>query len=164
MKTIGQHFRSLRLVLLGALALTGATLVQAQGWGPDEGRLTPEERLERMVDHLSVRLELTDEQQTEVEKILTQSFDRQKAFLDQAREATSESEARKLIKQSHDVRKETQDQIMDLLDKGQRKEYKKMLKRMEKARGRFGSRGGPGGPPPEGGPGGPGGPPPDDDF
>ncbi|MDP0501095.1 MAG: hypothetical protein Q7P63_13455 [Verrucomicrobiota bacterium JB022] len=144
-------------LLIGTVAWLGISQLGAQGFGPrpGEGRLTPEEVIERMISRMDDRLDLTDEQEAEVREILKESQEKRALYLDAARDAESEGEAREQIKKAHDVGKEANKEIAELLDRKQRKEFKEMQKRMEQLRGRIGNRGAfpskgnAGGPPPE---------------
>ena len=133
-------------------ALSAAASAPAQGQQPEQpsrearaGRMDPTKRIERRVQMLTQRLDLSAEQATKIKAILTQEGEQMKAFLQkrdpagEAKRATDEQ--RKSIRAGmQKVREQTNTEITKVLNADQLEKYEELRKQRSGQRGPRGER------------------------
>lgn len=137
-----KNVRALFTVLIILLFTFG--IATAQGRNDER---SPEDRLQNMLDDLTERLELTDEQIPKVKTVLEDQQDRLEILKESARNRGPKG-LEELREEFDKIQKETEGHLEDILTKDQMKEYRKIKEeRQEENRDRMGDRpGGPGGP------------------
>lgn len=128
-------------------ALSAAAIAPAQAQQPEPptrearaGRMDPAKRIERRVQMLTQRLDLSAEQATKIKEILTQESEQMKAFLGK-RDPTGESkplteEQRKSIRAGmQKVREQTNTEITRVLNADQLAKYEELRKQRSGPRG-----------------------------
>lgn len=134
MKTSMTHWSR----LAGAVAvvlLAGVVSASAQ---PGRRMPDPEQRLERMMSHLSPALELTDEQASKVRGILGEQIKKQQEMFE-ARRSQEQTERQAMRTEMEKWRTETDARMADVLTADQVEKYQKYMEK-----NRRGPRGEPG--------------------
>lgn len=126
-------------MVICALLFTVITYANAQQGGGRMGG-TPEERTKRMVDLLTEKLKLSDDQQTKVTAIVT---DQTKAMQKAREEAGDNRDGMREKMQT--IMKDTDTKINAVLTDDQKTAYRAYLDERMKNRGQGGAMGGPGG-------------------
>ena len=128
-------------------ALSAAAIAPAQAQQPEQptrearaGRMDPAKRIERRVQMLTQRLDLSPEQATKIKAILTQEGEQMKALLGR-RDAAGEAkplteEQRKSIRAGmQKVREQTSTEITKVLNADQLSKYEALRKQRSGPRG-----------------------------
>lgn len=106
-------------VILMVMSVSMATAQQGQG--QRRGNMDPKEMAQRTVDRLAERLKLSQEQKDGIYQIqLAQSEEMRKAFSGGGQDREG------MRARMTEMREKTDKKILDLLDEGQKAEYKKM--------------------------------------
>lgn len=101
-------------------------------------RMDPQQRLDRRVGMLTERLQLSQQQATQVRQILTQEHTQMNALRQKAEGGTDRETLRP---EMQSIRQRTEQQIDGVLTAQQRTTYRELRERMQKERGK-GRRGG----------------------
>src|SRR5919205_1473854 len=140
-----------RLLALGAALATGLVLApqagaQSEQQGrPDRGgmrgeRMDPAQRVERRVNMLTERLNLSTQQQTQVRQILTKESEQMRALFEKAQGGADRESLRP---QMQSLREGTERQIEGVLTPQQLTTYRELREKMRQEREQRGERRGP---------------------
>ncbi len=135
--------RSMTRLAFGAALAAGLVLApqagaQSEQQGrPDRGgqrgeRMDPQQRLERRVQMLTERLQLSQQQATQIRQILTQEQTQMQALWQKAEGGASRESLRP---EMQSIRQRTEQQIEGVLTEQQRATYRELRESMRKERG-----------------------------
>ena len=135
-----------RLLALGAALAAGLVLApQAGAQSEQQGRpdrrgerMDPQQRLERRVGMMTERLQLSQQQATQIRQILTQEHTQMQALRQKAGDGANRESLRP---EMQSIRQRTEQQIDGVLTEQQRTTYRELREQMRKERGE-GRRGG----------------------
>ena len=136
-----------RLLALGAALAAGLVLVpnvEAQSGEQQQGRpgrgerVDPAQRLERRVNMLTERLQLSTQQAAQVRQVLTQEQTQVQALRQKAEGGADREELRS---EMQSIRQRTEQQIEAVLTEQQRTTYRALREQMRERRGRPGTQG-----------------------
>ncbi len=130
-------------VLAAGLAMAPQANAQSEQQGrpdrPGRGeRMDPAQRIERRVSMLTERLQLSEQQATQIRQILTDESTQMRALFEKAQGADRES----VRPQMQSLREGTEKKIDAILTASQRQKYAELREQMRKEREQRGERGG----------------------
>lgn len=128
------------VAVLAVLMLFGALSAVAQ---PRERRADPEQRLERMMTHLTSTLKLDEDQAVKVRAVLDEQLKKQQELFE-ARRTQDQEQRQELRENMEKWRTETDSRVTEVLTDEQAERYKKYMEdNRRRPRGERGMRRGP---------------------